>query len=129
LNQVAGGSLISEGLLSCNLYRGRFAGYKDALKKYGIPVDDELVFFHDLTAENGLKTGEKLFSSKPHPDAVFACNDTTAVSIIQYAKSLGIDIPSKLKVIGIPTDHSLKSSTPHLRRLSNTPARWEQKLL
>jgi LacI family transcriptional regulator len=88
------------GPLSCNLYRGRFAGYKDALKKYGIPVDDELVFFHDLTAENGLKTGEKLFSSKPHPDAVFACNDTTAVSIIQYAKSLGIDIPSKLKVIG-----------------------------
>ena len=37
---------------------------------------------------------------KPYPDAVFACNDTTAVAIIQYAKSLGIDIPSKLKVIG-----------------------------
>ena len=88
------------GSLTCNLYRGRFAGYKDALKKYGIPVDNELIFFHDLTAENGLTTGEKLFSRKPFPDAVFACNDTTAVAIIQYAKSLGIDVPSKLKVIG-----------------------------
>jgi LacI family transcriptional regulator len=88
------------GPISCNLYRGRFAGYKDALKKYGLPVNDDLVFFHDLTAENGLKTGQKLFAKKPYPDAVFACNDTTAVAIIQYAKSLGIEIPSKLKVIG-----------------------------
>jgi LacI family transcriptional regulator len=88
------------GPISCNLYRGRFAGYKDALKKYGIGVNDEIVFFHDLTAENGLRTGQKLFAKKPYPDAVFACNDTTAVAIIQYAKSLGIDIPAKLKVIG-----------------------------
>lgn len=88
------------GPLTCNLYKGRFAGYKDALKKYGLSVDKELVFFHDLTAENGWKTGEKLFSKKPYPDAVFACNDTTAVAIIQYAKSLGIAVPSKLKVIG-----------------------------
>ena len=88
------------GPLSCNLYRGRFAGYKDALKKYGISVNKEIVFFHDLTAENGLKTAEKLFARKPFPDAVFACNDTTAVTVIQYAKSLGIDIPAQLKVIG-----------------------------
>jgi LacI family transcriptional regulator len=88
------------GSLTCNLYKGRFAGYKDALKKYGLSVDKELVFFHDLTAENGWKTGEKLFAKKPYPDAVFACNDTTAVAIIQYAKSLGIEVPTKLKVIG-----------------------------
>ncbi|HET9279176.1 MAG TPA: LacI family DNA-binding transcriptional regulator [Flavitalea sp.] len=88
------------GSLTCNLYRGRYAGYKDALKEYGIAVNNEIVFFHDLTEENGLKTAEKLFSQKTFPDAVFACNDTTAVAVIQYAKSLGIDIPSQLKVIG-----------------------------
>lgn len=102
------------GPLTCNLYRGRFAGYKDALKEYGISVNDEIVFFHDLTAENGLKTGEKLFSRKPYPDAVFACNDTTAVSIIQYAKSLGIDIPSKLKVIGYSNGPLSRIVEPHL---------------
>jgi LacI family transcriptional regulator len=88
------------GSLTCNLYKGRFAGYKAALKKYGLPVEKQFVFFHDLTAENGWKTGEKLFSRKPYPDAVFACNDTTAVAIIQYAKSLGIEVPGQLKVIG-----------------------------
>lgn len=88
------------GPLTCNLYRGRFAGYQQALTEYGIAVDKETVFFHDLTAENGLKSGEKLFSLKKHPDGVFACNDTTAVSIIQYAKSLGIQVPGALKVIG-----------------------------
>ena len=88
------------GPLSCNLYRGRFEGYKDALSKYGLPVNDEIIFFHDLTAENGLKTGQKLFAKKPYPDAVFACNDTTAVAIIQYARSRRVEVPSKLKVIG-----------------------------
>lgn len=88
------------GPLTCNLYRGRFSGYKDALKEYGFSVEDDLIFFHDLTAENGLQTGKKLFATKPYPDAVFACNDTTAVAIIQYAKSIGIAVPSKLKIIG-----------------------------
>lgn len=88
------------GPISCNLYRFRYAGYKDALVKHGLTVNDDLVFFHDLTAENGLKTAQELFAKKPYPDAIFACNDTTAVAIIQYAKSLGIEIPSKLKVIG-----------------------------
>jgi LacI family transcriptional regulator len=88
------------GPLHCNLYHGRFAGYKAALSKYGLTVNRELVFSHDLTAENALKTGEKLFAKKPYPDAVFACNDTTAVAIIQYVKTLGIGIPGKLKVIG-----------------------------
>lgn len=88
------------GPLTCNLYRGRFAGYQQALEEHGLSIDEDLVHFHDLTAENGLKTGEKLFSSKKHPDGVFACNDTTAVAIIQYAKSLGMNIPRDLKVIG-----------------------------
>jgi len=88
------------GPLTCSLYRDRFAGYKDALKEYNLAVDKEITFFHDLSAESGLKTGEILFDKKPYPDAVFACNDTTAVAIIQYAKSLGIEIPGKLKVIG-----------------------------
>ncbi|MBC7827438.1 MAG: LacI family DNA-binding transcriptional regulator [Chitinophagaceae bacterium] len=88
------------GPLTCNLYRGRFEGYKEALKAYGLSVDNDIVYFHDLTAENGLKTGEKLFAKNPFPDAIFACNDTTAVTIIQYAKSIGLAVPSKLKVIG-----------------------------
>ena len=88
------------GPLHCNLYHGRFEGYKAALLEYGLSVDTKLVFSHDLTAENALKTGQKLFAKKPYPDAVFACNDTTAVAIIKYAKTLGIDIPGKLKVIG-----------------------------
>jgi len=88
------------GPLSCNLYRGRFAGYRDALEEHGFKVNPEMVFFHDLSAENGFKTAEKLFAQKPYPDAVFACNDTTAVAIIQYAKSRGVDVPSKLKVVG-----------------------------
>ena len=88
------------GSLNCNLYRGRFEGYKSALKKYGLSVDKDLIYFHDLTAENALQTGRKLFTRKSLPDAVFACNDTTAVAIIQYAKTIGMDIPMKLKVIG-----------------------------
>ena len=88
------------GSLTCNLYRDRFEGYKAALKKFRLSVPDDIVFFHDLTAENALATCEKLFSTKPYPDAIFACNDTTAVAVIQYAKSIGIDIPSKMKVLG-----------------------------
>lgn len=117
------------GSPTCNLYSGRYAGYKKALKEYKIAVDNELVFFHDLTAENGLKTAEKLFRKKPFPDAVFACNDTTAVAVMQYAKQLGIEIPSKLKVIGYSNgplsqivDPPLTSIEQHTDQVGNEAA-------
>lgn len=77
------------GLLSCNLYQDREKGFKEALKNKNIKLKKSRTFNHLLTKKNALQTGEILFKNKPYPDAVFCANDTTAIEIHQYVRTLG----------------------------------------
>lgn len=92
------------GAQTCNIYKERFEGYTDALKKANIKPDESLVYFHELTKENAIKTFTKLLKLKKVPDAIFACNDTTALAIVNQAKQLGMDLPGDLKIVGYSND-------------------------
>ncbi|GAA4424452.1 LacI family DNA-binding transcriptional regulator [Pontibacter saemangeumensis] len=109
------------GPLSCSLYRDRYAGYKEALKKYSIPLDESLVFFHELTKENAVKTCEKLFGEKPYPDAVFSSNDTTAIAVMEYAKKINLDIPRELKLAGYSNDPRAQIMHPAITSVEQFP--------
>ncbi len=93
------------GVLSRNIYNDRQRGYIDALKKHGIPIDDNYIIESDkLSADEGTRTAEYLLNLAEPPDGIFVANDTAAVSIIQYAKSKGIKIPQELAIIGFNND-------------------------
>jgi LacI family transcriptional regulator len=88
-----------------NIYKERLDGYLDALIRHGIPVDNELILQSNfLSAEDGLCFAEKLLKMKDRPDGIFCANDTTAVSVIQYAKKAGIKIPDEVAIIGFNND-------------------------
>ena len=109
------------GPLTCNIYRARYEGYKSAMKKFKVPLNKEIMFFHDLTRENALKTSEVLFGKAGYPDGIFACNDTTALGVMQYAKSLKIDIPSQLKIIGYANDPLSQIVEPSITSIEQYP--------
>ncbi|PIB34715.1 LacI family transcriptional regulator [Reichenbachiella sp. 5M10] len=88
-----------------NVYINRRKGYENALEANHIPVDKNLIAeLSHLTAEEGYAAAKKLLTQKPRPDGIFTANDTTAVSVIQCAKELGIKIPDELAVIGFNND-------------------------
>ncbi|RNI31412.1 LacI family DNA-binding transcriptional regulator [Rufibacter latericius] len=109
------------GPLSCSIYRDRFSGYRDAMEEYGAPLEENLLFFHELTKENTLLDCEVLFKPGSLPDAVFACNDTAAIVVMDYAKKLKVNIPAELKVAGYSNDPRSEIIEPAITSVEQFP--------
>jgi DNA-binding LacI/PurR family transcriptional regulator len=69
--------------------KNRLRGYRDALVKYGLPVNSEWVVHCDLTQGSAQKCAHILLDKPSGPDAVFAVNDPAAIQLIIEAKKEG----------------------------------------
>ena len=109
------------GPLSCSIYLQRLSGYKEALSEYGLEYNEDLVFFHELNRENTFLSCDKLFSGKIIPDAIFACNDTAALAVVEYAERNNIPVPADLKVSGYSNDNRVEISRPKITSVEQYP--------
>jgi LacI family transcriptional regulator len=109
------------GPLSCSIYQERFNGYQEALRDYNIEFDEDLVVFHELNKENSLISCKKLFGGDRNPDAVFACNDTAALAVLEYASTKNISVPRELKVVGYANDNRTEISEPTITSIEQFP--------
>lgn len=117
------------GPLTCNLYKERLAGYKEALQKYKQPFKKQRVFFHELTRENAWATAEKIFSQKPAPDGVFATNDTTAITLLEYCRKNGINVPEDCKIVGYSNDPRTEIVTPSITSVDQYPTTMGERVV
>jgi LacI family transcriptional regulator len=78
----------------------RLKGYRDALKKFGIPVDEKLIAPGDYTTVTGVSGARELLALENPPTAIFASNDQMAMGVFQVAEEMGIRIPEELSVVG-----------------------------
>lgn len=97
-----------------NVYADRYTGYKNALETYHIPFDPELIFEDKLNEDSGKRTVSRMLRLKNRPDAVFAANDTSAVSIICQLKRSGIKVPQEIAVVGFNNVHVSRIIDPSL---------------
>jgi len=97
-----------------NIYINRLQGYLKALRKHDIIVDQNLILESPLTREDGLRCAKELLESSNPPDAIFAGNDTTALSIILYAKEKGIRIPEDIAIMGFSNEPFSEYLSPSL---------------
>jgi len=77
----------------------RMWGFRDALKKYDIPFEDDHVIKADSFIEGQNET-DKLIKSGKIPDGIFAVNDMTAAGVINSLKKHKINIPDQVSVFG-----------------------------
>lgn len=78
----------------------RLEGYKDALTRAGIEIDDELIIGGDFTTETGQACALELLRKQNRPTAIFAANDQSAIGVFLAAEELDMKIPDDLSVIG-----------------------------
>jgi LacI family transcriptional regulator len=79
---------------------GRVRGFRRAMAEAGLEVDEGLVRASTFGMESGEEVGRELLDSPGRPSAVFAVNDNTAVGVLAAARSLGLDVPADLSVVG-----------------------------
>jgi len=80
----------------------RFAGYKETLTRYGMPIDPSLVITdeEDTRIHNGYNAIERLLNRGGKPTALFAANDAMAIGCMNYLKATGIRIPGDIAIVG-----------------------------
>lgn len=78
----------------------RLQGYRDALEKAGIPIDEQLIAPGDYTTATGVSGARELLSLVNPPSAIFASNDQMAMGVYQVAEEMGLRIPEDLSVVG-----------------------------
>ncbi|MCJ8164317.1 LacI family transcriptional regulator [Pontibacter sp. E15-1] len=115
------------GPLTCRIYQDRYNGYLAALKEYAVPFDQSLVYSHELTKENALKSSEAILSGTALPDAVFACNDTAAIAVVKTAKQHQLRIPEDLLVAGYSNDPRAEIITPSITSVEQFPYEMGEK--
>ncbi|MFB6318070.1 LacI family DNA-binding transcriptional regulator [Saccharicrinis sp. FJH54] len=79
--------------------RNRLNGYIDALKKYGLPVDESIILECD-SRESALERTPALFNKGLDPDGIFAINDLTASGALTAVKRLGLNVPDDVSICG-----------------------------
>jgi len=80
--------------------RGRLAGFRMAMERSGLAVDDSLIVAEVSVAEGGYRAGRVLLSRTDRPTALFCFNDRMAMGVYQAASELGLRIPGDLSVVG-----------------------------
>lgn len=78
----------------------RYQGWRDALKKAGSAVADELIYQGEFDRETGADAFEAFRTLDPPITAVFASNDLMAYGYVRAARNAGYEIPRDVSVVG-----------------------------
>ncbi len=98
-------------------YRDRMSGYRAALEKNNVPIDEDLVIYSRLTRIDGQDAIKRLMALPQPPDAVFCGNDTSALAMMVYLKKIGIKIPQDFGLIGFSDEPFSEVVTPSISTL------------
>jgi len=101
------------GKSSHKVIQYRHLGYKDALKKGNIKVNNDLIAQGSNSFKSGYEAAAQIMTSGTIPTAIFASTDDMAAGVIKYLYSKGIRVPQDISVAGfdnIPLANQLSPS-------------------
>lgn len=87
------------GFQHTNIGRDRLKGFKDALKKYKIPIYPEKIILGGFSEQDGYKGFMKLYSSGNLPEFILAISFPVALGVYRAAEELGLKIPRDVDII------------------------------
>ena len=102
--------------------KNRYNGYKDALLKNGLPVDESIVRICDNRSDAELLTPNMMALENP-PDAYFAVNDDTAIGILYTVKHSGLRVPEDVSICGFANSQNSMACDPMLTTVEQRGAR------
>ena len=78
----------------------RLRGFRRAMSEAGLPVPPEYVQETSFDVPGGRAKAMLLLRLLPRPTAIFAANDMIAMGVIEATRSLGLQCPGDLSIVG-----------------------------
>lgn len=101
------------GPVQLEISKNRYNGYKDALLKHGLQIDETIISVCDNRADAELIT-PKLMALETPPDGYFAVNDDTAIGILYTVKHAGLHVPEDVCICGFTNGQRAVACDPML---------------
>lgn len=102
-------------------------GFRQAMAKSGVPVDESLVTLGGWSIRAGRERALALLSRPDRPSAIFCFNDRMAIGCYEAARILGLKIPEDLSIVGFDNEDISASMDPPLSTMvlpHDEMARW-----
>jgi len=90
---------IIQGIPETYTAQGRLRGYKDALMKHSIEVDESLIVGKDFRQESGYIETKLLLKAGQPPTAIFTTSDLITLGSIQAIQEEGLSIPDDISMV------------------------------
>lgn len=103
--------------------RQRMLGYRRALEKRGIPVEEKLIFHGDYTIQGGVQAMEVLLKENPDMTAVFVTNYEMTMGAVIGLNEMGISMPEKISLVGFDNLPFARACKPALTIVSQPTGR------
>lgn len=101
------------GPMLLEISKNRYNGYKDALLKHGMAVDESIVKICDNRNDAEMVTPE-ILALDHRPDGFFAVNDDTAIGILYTVKRAGFKVPDDISICGFTNGQRAIACDPML---------------
>ncbi|WP_231962641.1 LacI family DNA-binding transcriptional regulator [Polaribacter sp. KT25b] len=106
------------GYKRTRIFNNRIKGYVDALNKFNLPLDDELLIESSLTIEDGRDKMEQLLALKNRPDAVYVAGDYAALGAQQVLLENNVKIPDEIALVGFGNEPFTALLTPSISSIN-----------
>jgi len=117
---------ILAGPESLLISKNRKAGYLSALRKHGLPVEDEYQIHINFRPESAVAALDTWLALPEPPDAIFAINYANAIDLIQSLKQRGLHVPEDIAVVGFGDEFMASMMEPGLTTVNLHPYRIGQ---
>lgn len=99
--------------------RNRYAGYMDAIKKHGLPVDESLVIdCTHITIQEGQTFAKEVMAQHPDCDGIFTITDSVGIGAMIALKEMNYRIPKDVALVGFSDWEISKVVDPPLSSVS-----------
>jgi len=88
------------GYENLDISRKRRSGYIDSLKKYNIPIENDLIIGTGFGIQAGYDALMKIYKSGNLPEVIFAVSDSVAMGVYQAAKRINVKVGKDIGLIG-----------------------------
>jgi len=88
-----------QGRARTSVNHERVQGYRDALKKHGLPVDESLIIGESFGKKNGYIGAKILLNRTPRPTAIFSTSNLISLGAMGAILEEGLSIPDDISMI------------------------------